>query len=239
MTGALALSSAAAWAAPPSDPAGIFRYQLTVLGTIGGQAVLTVERSSALGDGHVRRVRLEARTAGVAERIYKASGDGTTVVDGRFNPLRMKWVSKTRGKPRAAKLVFDERGVHGTYRHGPKSVRAIDISTESGALDAVSAYVWLPQQPLTLGATYQRPFFDGRRLGTLEATVGERRSIQVPVGLREVVPMSIVAGREGHRKSVVFWIGPRDRVLYRIEVSHGILGTVRADLIGHQRPEPL
>jgi hypothetical protein len=228
---------AGASAAPRPDPAGVFRYQLTAMGTLGGEAVLTVDGSSALGDGTARRVRLEARTAGVAGRVYKAKGDGTTVMDRGFNPLRMKWSSETRGYPRDATLVFHAKGVQGTYRGNQEYVSRVDVTTETWPLDAISAYLWLPQQPLASGATYQRPFFDGRRIGTLEATVGLPRSIQVPVGLRDVVPMHITAGRPGKEKTIVFWVGVLDRVLYRIEVSHGILGTVRADLIGLKRPE--
>ena len=227
----------AASASPLPEPAGIFRYQLTVLGAVGGEAVLTVGAPSKIGDESVRHIRLEARTAGVAGRIYDAQGDGTTVIDSALNPLRMKWSSKTRGTAREANILFHERGVKGTYRYASKPVRKLRLKSKSWPLDAISAYLWLPQRALEEGATYRRSFFDGRRLGRLKAKVGSPRSIQVPVGLREVVPMQIVAGRAGKEREVVFWIGRQDRVLYRIEVTHGVLGKVRADLIGLQRPD--
>ena len=229
--------SAVASASPLPEPAGMFRYQLTVMGAVGGEAVLTIGSPSKVGDDSVRHIRLEARTAGVAGRIYDAQGDGTTVIDSALNPLRMKWSSKTRGKPREANIVFHARGVKGTYRFTSKPARKLRLKSKSWPMDAISAYLWLPQQSLEVGAEYRRSFFDGRRLGTLKATVGSPSSIQVPVGLREVVPMQIVADRAGKKREVVFWIGRHDRVLYRTELAHGILGKGRADLTGIQRPD--
>ncbi|MGB0590254.1 MAG: DUF3108 domain-containing protein [Myxococcota bacterium] len=237
VTLSLVTGSAVASTSSLHEPAGIFRYQMTAMGTLGGEAVLTVEEATKIGEGAARRIRLEVRTSGVAGRVFRAEGDGTTVVDEAFNPLRMKWSSTTRGKRREAKLALHSKGVQGRYRHKDNVLHKVDITTKSWPLDAISAYLWLPQQPLKAGTTYARTFFDGRRIGTLRATVGVARSIQVPVGLRDVVPMTIVAGRAGREKDVTFWIGVTDRVLYRIEVSHGILGMVRADLTGAQRPD--
>ena len=228
---------AVASASPFSEPAGMFRYQLTVMGAVGGEAVLTIGAPSTIGDQSVRHIRLEARTTGVAGRIYDAQGDGTTVIDSALNPLRMKWSSRTRGAAREGNVLFHARGIKGTYRYKSKPVRKLRLKSRSWPLDAISAYLWLPQQSLEEGAEYRRSFFDGRRLGTLKATVGSPSSIQVPVGLREVVPMQIVADRAGKKREVVFWIGRHDRVLYRIEVAHGILGKVRAELTGIQRPD--
>ena len=229
------LSATSAMAQTSHDPAGTFRYQLKALGALAGDAVLTVSPLSSVGAAQVRRVRLEAKTAGVAGRLYKAMGDGTTVVDSALRPLRMKWRSIIRDYPRDAELSFTKRGVEGTYRHRDKFVLSIDEKTEGWPLDAISAYLWLPQQRLIPGARYTRPFFDGRRVGTLSARVGETRSIQVPAGLREVIAMDIVATTKRRERKVTFWIGLSDRVLYRIEVSHGILGTVQADLVGQRR----
>ncbi len=225
------------WAHPTSanEPTGSFRYELRALGALAGEAVLTVSPPRQLGDEAVRHVRLEARTSGVAGRVYSAMGDGTTIVDADYRALRMKWRSTLRGVPRDAELSFHDEGLKGTYRHRDRFALALDEVTKGRPLDAISAYLWLPQQALIAGHTYTRSFFDGRRVGTLTAEVGTPRSIQVPVGLREVVPMEIVVKTRAKPRRVTFWVGVKDRVLYRIEVSHRVLGRVRADLVAQRR----
>ena len=218
-----------------ADPAGTFRYELRALGALAGEAVLTIGPLRAAQKRPARQVRLEARTAGVAGRIYKAWGDGTTIVDEGHQALKMKWKSMTRGVPRDADLSFHDRGVKGTYTHRKRFVLTLDEKSAERPLDAISAYLWLPQRPLNPGAIYERPFFDGRRLGALRAVVGEARSIQVPVGLREVVPVEISAKTRRQDRRVTFWVGIHDRVLYRVEVSHSVLGRVRADLVAQRR----
>ena len=223
-------------AATPKDiPEGVFRYQLRALGALGGEAVLTIGAERRIGTGSARRVRLEARTAGIAERVYKAEGDGTVIVDQQLRPLRLKWTSTVRGLWRSGDLTFGARSIKGRYRRGENLHQKVDYTTEVWVMDALSAYVQIPQLTLTPQTTTEGPFFDGRWLGKIKTRIGEPASIRVPVGLREVIPVHIVAGRPGREREVTFWIGRADRVLYRVEMVYGLLNVVQADLVGVRR----
>ena len=231
------LNALPAQALPEAEPQGMYRYELRAFGALAGEALLTIGEPTLLKDGPLRRVRIEARTAGAAARIFEAEGDGTSLVNHRFLPLRMKWKATIRGRLRQAEDSMNAGGMEGQYQYGTKAPRPIKQSCDTWPLDAVSAYLWLPQQDLSPGKEYRRPFFNGKSMGELVAEVGKVQSIQVPVGLREVVPMRISAGREGKKRRVTFWVGVKDRILYRIDVAHGVLGIVRAELVGVRRPK--
>lgn len=217
------------------DPAGVFRYELRALGALAGEAVLTIGQAKVAGKRTVRKVRIEARTAGLAARLHKATGDGTAIVNANYQPLRVDWKADSKGNTRDAKVTIGPRAVTGLYRRMGQKDEPVAYKTSQWSIDAVSAYVWVGQQDLTVGHSFERPFFDGRKLGTLAGTVGEAKNIHVPLGLRKAIPVRMVVRRPGKSRNVTFWIGEADRLLYRIEVEYGILNTVRADLVGLRR----
>ena len=235
LTIALLLAFAAPALASGADPAGVFRYELRALGALAGEAVLTISEPKSVGDREVRRVRIEARTAGLAGRVYKASGHGTAIVDDQHRPMRVEWTAKPKGNLRDAKVKIGPKGVKGLYRRAGRKDEKINYDTATWPMDAVSAYIAIPQHDLTPGPRERRPFFDGRKLGTIDMTVGEAQEIHLPIGLRLAVPVHITVKRPGRSRKVVFWVGPEDRVLYRIQVEFGILNTVDADLVGMRR----
>ncbi len=236
--GACVFTTPSVQASVNEAPGGIFRYQLRAFGALAGEARLTIDTPTlGQGDG-LHRVRIEAETAGAAARIFDAQGEGTSLVNARFLPMRMKWQATLRARLRKAEATMGAKGLEGSYQYGKKTPRRFKHTTAQWPLDAVSAYLWLPRQDLKPGARYVRPFFDGKWMGQLEAKVGKVSSIQVPVGLREVVPIKISAGRKGKARRVTFWVGVDDRILYRIDVAHSVLGRVSAELVALRRPTP-
>lgn len=234
VTGFMVLFALPATAATP-DPAGVFRYQLRALGSTAGEAVLTIGAPEALGRQTVRRVRLEGRTTGLAARINPMMGDGTAIVDAAYHSRRIDWKAEIKGTPRDASAKIGPRGVRGSYRRGDRRPVSVVLSTDQWPLDSISAYAWLPQQELTPGRRFERPFFDGRKLGTLVATVGKPKTIHIPMGLREAIPVHLTLTRKGKTRKLTLWIGPDDRVLYRMQIKFGVLNGVKADLVGMRR----
>ncbi|MDP6944748.1 MAG: DUF3108 domain-containing protein, partial [Myxococcota bacterium] len=210
----LALSMAQPVAATSPDPEGTFRYELRALGALAGEAVLTISEPMTIGKSPVRRVRIEARTAGLAGRVYKATGDGTAIVNAEHQPMRVDWTAIPKGNARDARVKIGPTGIKGLYRREGRKDEPIDYKTTTWPMDAVSAYLSIPQQDLTPGPRDDRPFFDGRKLGVIAMTVGTPKQIHVPVGLRLAVPVHITITRPGRTREVTFWVGPEDRVLY-------------------------
>ena len=246
VVGILALSALPASASLP-EPAGVFRYQLRALGASAGEVALTIGEPTRTGRQTVRQVRIEARTTGFVARAHPAFGDGTAIVDDAFQPRRLTWSADLAGQARGARVRIGPRSVRGTYRRAGVASEPFVYRSDAWPLDSVSAYAWLPRQDLTPGNRLERPLFDGRRLSTLVATVGRPRTLHTPMGTREAIPVHVtitrppvaVKGAVPRARSprrMTLWIGPSDRVLYRVEARWGALGRVTADLVGVRRP---
>ena len=121
----------------------VYRFQFKALGSPAGQAVISISKLQTLGSTNVRSVRLEAKTEGMAHRIFQAIGDGTTWVDEQWLPIRMKWDAKFRGKKRLVRARVSEKKLKGSYFKEGKEALIIERSLLKRPTDSVTFLSWL------------------------------------------------------------------------------------------------
>ena len=73
----------------------VLHYELQALGGPAGEAALTMGAVRRIKGRRLRPIRIEARTIGVAGRVYPFTGGGTTWIDFRDLPVRIRWDSET------------------------------------------------------------------------------------------------------------------------------------------------
>jgi hypothetical protein len=209
----------------------VYRFRFKALGAPAGQAVMSISKLKKVGKKHVRSVRLEAKTEGMARRIFQAIGDGTTWVDEHWLPIRMKWDAQFRGKKRLVRARVSADKLKGSYYKEGKEALIIERSLSKRPTDSVAFLIWLSQCPLAKGRVHQRELFDGRRLSLVTATVGEPERILVPVGLRQAYPIEVQVKRKTRTRKFTYWVGVNDRVPYKMRFQVVGLGVVVAELI--------
>ncbi len=218
-----------------SDGQTAFRYRLRALGASAGEAVMTVSEPRRVGKMSLRSVRLEARTSGLAGRVYSALGDGTSWVDEAWLPVRSAWSSVIKGGARHAESKYQPNRITGEYEREGKPTRKIDDRVPGRATDIVSAFIWLVHQPMEPGHAIDKRLHDGNRTYRLVGEVGERSRITVPLGVRDVWPIHMRLERN-HKvvRHVTYWVGADDRMPYKVSFDYGALGTIDVELVGHR-----
>lgn len=238
-TTAVAAAPQAATSATPataSEGQTAFRYRLKALGASAGEAVLTVGEPLEVGKRKLRSIRLEAKTSGLAGRVYAALGDGTSWVDGSWLPVRSVWRAVIKGGKRYAESKYERDRIVGQYEREGRPTRKINHRVPGRATDVVSAFIWLAHQPLKAGDAIDKRLHDGNRTYRLKGVVGEASSISVPLGVRDAVPVKMELLRAGKViRHITYWIGADDRMPYKVTFDYGALGNIDAELIGHRK----
>jgi hypothetical protein len=233
-----ALASAPAFAAGPS-PADVhtFRYELRALGSPAGEAVLTLGAEKSVQGKELRPVRLEAKTAGFAAKVFKAITDATTWVDAKGLPVLGAWESETSKGRSKGSSRFDGTRLEADHTTNGKS-KKVKAKLADRAVDAVSAFAWALGLDLREGESAKRPLFDGKRLFEIEVKAGKAESVTVPAGVREAVPLLVTVTRKGFERRLVYWVGKDDKVPYKLRFEYGHLGAVEALLVAMKVEKP-
>lgn len=233
----LAPSALASSPSPALDQVHTFRYEIRALGGEAGEAVLTLGAEKAVEGKKLRPVRIEAKTGGLAAKLYKAWGDATAWVDRLGLPAATAWKATSPTGAKEGKAKFTGKRVDGEYTLGT-TTKPVKAKLPERALDVTSAFAWALGLDLTEGRIEKKALFDGRRFFALEAKVGKASDLTLPIGLREAVPILITVTRGKVERRLVYWVGKADRVPYKLEFQYGTLGDVEALLVQMKVEKP-
>jgi len=207
----------------------VLHYDLQALGGPAGEAALTIGALRTLKGKRLRPIRLESRTVGVAGRVYPFVGGGTTWIDADDLPVRIRWDSDTPFGRRTVTANTRGKRLRGHYQRGAVQ-KTVKRDLAQRPTDLVSAVAWLGSRPLRTGDTLKIPVFLGMRVYDMVATVGEPDTIHLPVGLREAVPVRIVATNGKRRYDAEVWYTTSDHTPALLRVRIRGLGLVEARL---------
>jgi len=238
------LGAGAAWAEAPSpkdakadkEVERAYRYELRALGAYAGEAIFQVGVEEDVGKRTLRPIRIDAHTSGLAANFLDAKTMSTTWVDKTWMPVRARWDQVLDKVKRVVKASFESKKVKGTDDRDGKLFAKIDLDTSARGLDLVSVFSWLMHADLSPGAKYDIPVFDGRRIYDLAVTVGIAKELQVPVGFRQAIPLTIKVTRGEYKREVELWLSAeKDRTPLKLVFKYGMLGTVEASLVGEKK----
>ena len=122
-----ALTLLLALAAAPAASAALegersFKFELRSVGAHAGEAVLSIGERTKVGERWLRAVRLEAKTAGLLGKLYRAGADATTWIDDHWLPVRAHWNGVTKTGKRRVDATFGAKRVISEYeREGRKT----------------------------------------------------------------------------------------------------------------------
>lgn len=209
-----------------------FKYELRSVGAHAGEAILSIGERTRVGERWLRAVHLEARTAGLLGKLYRAGADATTWIDDHWLPVRAHWNGVTKTGKRRVDATFEPKRIVSEYEREGKGTKKSTAPLKARVTDSVSVFAWMINQDLTPGTTYARQLFSGNRIYSLNIEVGEPERIMVPLGLRTAIPVKVEATRgKKFKRSVTYWIGAEDRVPYKLSFSYGAIGSVDAVLV--------
>ncbi|MEE2779528.1 MAG: DUF3108 domain-containing protein [Myxococcota bacterium] len=209
--------------------AEVLHYELQALGGPAGEAALTMGAARKVKGKRLRPIRLESRTVGMAGRVYPFVGGGTTWIDDQDLPIRIRWDSDTPLGRRTVSANTNGKRLHGEYKRGTIHKR-VKRDLDQRPTDLVSAVAWLASRPLKPGDTLKIPVFLGMRVYDMVATVGEADTIHLPVGIREAVPVRIVATNGKRRYDAEVWYTTSDHTPALLRVRIRGLGLFEARL---------
>jgi hypothetical protein len=220
----LTASPASAGTAAESTVEQAWRYELRALGGRAGEVVMTLGGPRKFGTRLLRSVRIEARTDGMAARLFPAIADGTSWIDGEWLPVRADWTGSINTDKREIRYKYLGKRARGEYKKGGQVLLSLDEKAAARTVDTVSVITWVMSRDMVPGTEYQRPYFDGRRFFDMVATVGQPKEISLPVGLREAYPVSVRMTHKKIRYDMVIWVGVHDRVPYKTAFDFKPLG---------------
>ena len=206
-------------------------YDLEAFGTKAGKIEVVLSKPRSVAGRTLRAANLKAETAGTAAKMFRAVGEGTSWLDSNWLPVRMNWESEAKGKKRRVDAKMRVGKITGEASRAGEPFKPLDLSFDGRAVDFVGLSVWVASRPLRPGRVYKAPYFDGYRVGKIQATVrGTVEQIHIKSGLRKVLPIDVVVETDKGDRNSSFFIGIDDGVPYRIDVEFSVLGTVRAEL---------
>lgn len=201
-----------------------WRYELRALGARAGEVVMTLGGPRKFGARLLRSVRIEAKTDGMAARLFPAIADGTSWIDGDWLPVRADWTGSINADKREIRYKYRGDRAQGEYKRGGQVLFSFDDKSAGRTVDTVSVLTWIMSRAMTPGAEYQQPYFDGRRFFDMVATVGKSKEIALPVGLRDAYPVSVTMTHGKIRYHMVVWVGAHDGVPYKTAFDFKPLG---------------
>lgn len=208
-----------------------WRYELRALGSRAGEVVMTLGGPRKFGARLLRSVRIEARTDGMAARLFPAVADGTSWIDGEWLPVRADWTGSINADKREIRYKYRGNRAKGEYKKGGQVLLSFDDKASDRTVDTVSVITWVMSRAMTPGAEYKQPYFDGRRFFDMVAKVGNSKEISLPVGLREAYPVSVTMTHGKIRYHMVIWVGVHDRVPYKTAFDFKPLGGLEMVLV--------
>ncbi len=237
MLGGSAASALATSGSDDKASARAFRYELRALGARAGEAVLFIGAEKKVGGRELRKVRIDARTEGMAAKFVQTETASTTWVDRLWLPVRARWDVALNEVERIYKATFDGRHIKGTDERGGKVFKKHDYRLAKRGADIISIFPWIMQQDMTPGTEYAIEVFDGRRVYELSFTVGSATEIHVPLGLRKAIPLKGTVRRgDAYKRDLTLWLSAEaDRAPLKLSFKYGLLGSVDALLVGHRK----
>lgn len=232
----LALPSAAQ-AEPTSEPAEVaYRYELRALGAYAGEATFAIGVPEKVGKRDLRPVRIDGFTAGLTASFIDAKTSSTTWVDDAWLPVRSRSDQLLDRVKRVLKVSFDGKKVKGTDERDGKLFNKFDLEPDRIGLDLVSIFPWLMNADLSPGARHAVTVFDGRRLYSVDVTVGTASEVHVPIGMRRAVPLRIKVSRGEYKRDMELWLAAdKERAPLKFVFKYGLVGTVEAQLVGQKK----
>ncbi len=230
LIGASLLASPEASATATKEETKMYRYQLEALGGHAGEAAFTVGAMQSVKGKRVRPVRIEAATGGLAKAVFSATASGVTFIDSKGLPVLANVDAMTPKGPWKGSSTYKGRRLDAEWTIGEKTHKR-KARLKKRPLDLVGAFAWALTLPRKPGKSFSRPLFDGKKVYELKASFGKPKRIQVPMGMRDAIPLEIVVKRGKFRRKITYWIGSDDGVPYKLAFKYGHLGTVEALLV--------
>ncbi|MCB9727341.1 MAG: DUF3108 domain-containing protein [Deltaproteobacteria bacterium] len=165
-----------------------WRYELRALGSRAGEVVMTLGGPRKVGSQSLRSVRIEARTDGMAARLFPAVADGTSWIDRDWLPVRADWTGSIAEDKREIRYKYRGNRTKGEYRKGGQVLLSLDQKLADRTVDTVSVLTWVMSRDMTPGATYSPALLRRPPLLRHGRHGGQGQGDQPPGGLARGLP---------------------------------------------------
>jgi len=198
-------------------------YQVTFLKMPTGEARITVGQP----EGDIWPVVFQAKTGGIASmfdiREHMVSYWDHTTRSSRGSDLRAYEV----GDFHVDTTRFDRENGKATVtveRKHKKKVKTLDVPPDVHEL--TSAFMWLRQQTLPLGATYRLPVIASNKASTLVVQVVGRERVKTPAGRYDSLKLRVqteIEGKFASKRPLVMWVtDDPSHVLVKVEADFAV-----------------
>lgn len=169
-----------------------FQYDLFWSRIKVGEAELTFVEDAlpADPDKSALRMTFTVRTSGIANRIYRVDNRMETWLDAEaWRPLHHVKRQREGRRERDIELFFDWDNETVTYVNSGNANEPLAI--EAGTQDPLSLLGEVARRVFEIGAVFEIPASDGRRLSNMQAEVVEREVTRTPLGYFDSVKLDV------------------------------------------------